>query len=439
MPSFEETPLPPPLKKLDAISLGARKKEIKLSPIKSSPKHESKIFKQKSEEYPNEKRKISLFSTSFDTVENTNMLDKLARNIEKTNELKLSGGGTMFLKSNTKKTPDTISPMKNDLLLDLQPKSILRERTGSGLELSKSMEFDKLSIMDKSDKDDEDKKSVRFNLDNNTDIGITFSDKSSSEDEIKSDKREKSRFTVSLVPEGSNNLKLIKPNPTDFIKPKLTLSRGSDSEEDSLIKNDKNSLNEFFDEDKSSESSIDDEKLRNKEKKFEQIAERKLAIMKQNIWEEKNDELMKFKTDVKESHKQELERILIEEKTNQEELIKKELENLRREMDTRTKGTLSEEKRRLEKYVDNLKNDFEGNLKLEEEKLKQHFEMKRDEIEKYYEEKLADIEKELAERVEKNRDEMILNHNATMEQLKQNHAIIIEEVKRQLNAEVRCY
>ncbi|KAJ8942918.1 hypothetical protein NQ314_009893 [Rhamnusium bicolor] len=148
------------------------------------------------------------------------------------------------------------------------------------------MDFDKLSIFDKSEKDDEDKKSVRFNLDNNTDIGITFSDKSSSEEElINSDKNHKvediinvkvtpnkSRFTVAPVLESlikSSALKLIKPNPADFIKPKLTINKSSDSDEDtkSIEKVAINNVETFFDSDNSISSLS--EKIIDKTKKLE--------------------------------------------------------------------------------------------------------------------------------------------------------------------------
>ncbi|KAJ8936300.1 hypothetical protein NQ318_001493 [Aromia moschata] len=203
------------------------------------------------------------------------------------------------------------------------------------------MDFDKLSLFDKSEKDDDDKKSVRFNLDNNTDIGITFSDKSSSEDDLAtSDKNNKvddiinvkimpskSRFTVAPVLEPlnkTNSLKLIKPNPTDFIKPKLTINRSSDSDEDtkSLEKVAINNIESFFDSDNSLSSPS--EKIAEMSKKLEERAEKKVTIIKQTLWEEKNEEIIKFKSDLQMSHKEELERILIEEKTKHEENIKTE-------------------------------------------------------------------------------------------------------------------
>lgn len=168
----------PPLKNLEASNVGTKKK---LLPIKSpddlDKKVPPKLMKQKSEDQSGlVKKRLNIFS-SFDS-------DK--------KELTVTGGGAMFLKSNTKKLTD-VSPIKTP---DAQPRSILRER--NLIEPSKSMEFDR--SMEKSDKDDEDKKSVRFNLESNTDVAITFSDKSSSEEEFQERKGEvKSRFTVSPV------------------------------------------------------------------------------------------------------------------------------------------------------------------------------------------------------------------------------------------------
>lgn len=229
LPSYEETPviqaslLP---KTLEPLSLGARKKENKLSPLKAKPvvdffdksaTNRPKLSKQKSEEQ---------FKTGFS--KRLNIFSSFDDKTPPGKELTLTGGGAMFLKSNTKKFD--VSPTKS---VDNQPRSILRER--NLLETSKSMEFDK--SIEKSDRDDDDRKSVRFNLDNTTDVAITLSDKSSSEEEFK---EAKSRFTVSPVNEmelkntEENVKKLIKPNPTDFIKPKLKVSVNSDSEEESF-------------------------------------------------------------------------------------------------------------------------------------------------------------------------------------------------------------
>ena len=344
----------------------------------------------------------------------------------------------MFLKSNTKKMVDsTPSPAKSETLDVNQPRSILRER--NSLEVSRSMDFDKISL-DKSEKDDDDKKSVRFNLDTNTDVAFTFSDKSSSSDDeeieeniinVKMTPTKKSRFTVSPVKEfqPETEKKLIKPNPTDFIKPKLTISKGSDSEDDSVIKSIERRDSE------GSEDSPLHTKMLMKTKKLEEKAEKKMAQLKQNIWEEKNDELVKFKDDLQESQKGELERILINAKTDHEEKIKAELENIRIEMENRNTGTLKEEKLKYDEMLEGLKSKLQEEFEVGERELKEKFETKKEEIEKYYEEKLAEIEKELAERMEKNRDEMITTHNSNVEQLKQNHSIIIEELKKEFKVE----
>ncbi|RZC42977.1 centrosomal protein of 164 kDa [Asbolus verrucosus] len=434
IPSYEEPPLS---KKLDPIFLGAKKKDIKLSPLKTSPKHEARLLKQRSDDQILSSRKISLnIFNSFDEKIDANF-DKHPRSLEKT-ELKITGGGSMFLKSNTKKLMDsTPSPAKSDSLdVQNQPRSILRER--NSLEVSRSMDFDKISL-DKSEKDDDDKKSVRFNLDNNTDVAFTFSDKSSSDDDLPdniinvkiSPNKPKSRFTVSPVKDfqPENEKKLIKPNPTDFIKPKLTISKGSDSEDDSIVKS-----MEKRESDGSEDSSLNT-KMLIKTKRLEEKAEKKIAQLKQNIWEEKNDELVKFRDDLQESQKEELERILITAKTDHEDKIKAELENLRIEMENRNTGTLKEERLNYEKQLEEARIKLQTQIEEEERKIKEKLELKREELEKYYEEKLADVEKELAERMEKNRNEMITTHGSNIEQLKQNHSIILEELKKGFKAE----
>ncbi|CAH0560801.1 unnamed protein product [Brassicogethes aeneus] len=396
-----------------------RKKDVKLSPIKvksplDSPK---KLFtKQKSEDLIN--------LGNIDVDEMVSVFSKHPRSIEKP-ELKVIGGGLSFLKSKK----------KDDSKNDDTPKSILRDR----IEHSKSVEFDKISLLDKSE-NDEDKKSVRFNLES-TDNALTFSDKSFSDEDLKNDiinvklTPSKSRFTVRPVLEPT--LKLIKPNPSDFIKPKLTISKNSDSEEDSFIKNlekqGKHNPEAFFEE--TSPDSPSEENMKFKSRKLEEKAEKKVNLLKQSIWEEKNEEIVKFRCNLKESHNAELERILINEKTVQEDKIKAELENLRKEMESRSVGTLKSERSKMENHLENIKKDIENKLKIEEESLKKHFDTKKEELEKYYEEKLADVEKELAEKVETNRDELLLSHNSIIEQLKQNHSIIIDELKREFQQE----
>ncbi|KAJ8912265.1 hypothetical protein NQ315_008856 [Exocentrus adspersus] len=458
--SLEEPLATLPPKKLEPIPLSARnKRDVRLSPLKlspnASPKRDLKLFKQKSEDYSVGNKKLSLGFNSFDEDKDSSNFDKHPRSLERSSELKVAGGGSMFLKSNTKKQTEVsiTSPAshgKVDSMQDLQPRSILREKPL--IEQSKSMEFEKLSLYDKSEKDDEDKKSVRFNLDNNTDIGITFSDKSSSEDELAtSDKNtkpedvinvkvtpsSKGRFTVSPVVDinKSSALKLIKPNPADFIKPKLTINKGSESDDDtkSMEKVAINNIESFFDSDNSVSSPSD--KISDQAKKLEDKADKKITILKQTIWEEKNEEIIKFQSDLQHSHKHELERILIEEKTKYESDIKTELENIRKEMEGRTTGALKDERQKLDSNLEKLKREQEKYFKEEENKLKEHFETRKEGLEKYYEEKLAEIEKELAEKVEKTREELIFNHNADIDQLKQNHAIIIEELKREFKLE----
>lgn len=394
IPSYEEPPNP---------TLLSTKR---LAPLKVSPKHEAKLLKQRSDDQILSSRKISL--NIFSSFDEKSSFDKHPRCIDKP-ELKLTGGGTMFLKSHTKNKIVDTSPGKSDLIDNQnQPRSILRER--NSLEASKSMDFDKVSL-DKSEKDDDDKKSVRFNLENTTDVAFTFSDKSiSSEDEVP-----ENIINVKISPNKPSQFeqpekKLIKPNPADFIKPKLTISKGSDSEDDSLFAK--------------SVDNDDDYILRSK--KLEDKVDKRIAKLKQNIWEEKNDELLKFKDGLQESHREELERVLVNAKTNYEEKIRDELESLRLEMENRnTQETLKHKKK-----VEEMKTHLDQQYSHAEQTAKNNFSLKCKELEKLYEEKSSKIEKELTERVEKTRDELIFTHNSNVDQLKQNHSILIEDLKR---------
>lgn len=283
-------------------------------------------------------------------------------------------------------------------------------------------------------------------MDNNTDIGITFSDKSSSEEEIMvSDKKHdeiinvkvtptKSRFTVSPVVEPLNKvLKLIKPNPKDFIKPKLTLRKSSESDDESKSL-EKVPMADFFDTDN---SSSEHEKIKiNSLRKPKQIAEKKIEALKQQIWEEKNEELIRFQTDLQKSHKEELKRVLEDEKQKQGEEIKTELAKMRNELEVSNQNALKDLESSLKENLQKLTRDLKENFLKEEKKLKDQYESKREELEKYYEEKLVETEKDLAEKVDKTKEEIVFSHNSNIEQLKQNHAILMEDLKREFKIEV---
>ncbi|KAL1505796.1 hypothetical protein ABEB36_005275 [Hypothenemus hampei] len=407
--------------KLHPLSLGPKKRDVRLSPLKlpHSPKHVSKLLKQRSEDILVGNNKFLHKFSSFDEEsKEAGMFDKHPRALDKM-ELKVTGGGAMFLKSNTRKIDQLVSPGQKSEGLDL-PKSILRDRA---MEHSKSMEFDKVSLNDRSDKDDEDKKSVRFNLDNTTDVGITFSDKSSSDEDIKEDVPLDRNHSLEKP---SSALKLIKV-PPDFIKPKLTINTGSDSEEDtkSLEKLEFKNIDDMF---LLESDSSPDEKIKDI---FERKADKKVAEIKQKLWEEKNEEITNFKLKLTESHKHELERILEEEKSKHEDSIKTEVDRIRGELEIRTK----EERLNFDKKVNDVLVAMEDNLNKEKDNITQHYETKKEELEKYYEEKLVEIEKELAERVEKLKEELLFNHNSDIDQLKQNHSIIMENLKREFNVE----
>lgn len=104
--SLEEPLVNLPPKKLEPLPLGARKKDMKLSPLKlspnASPKRDLKLFKQKSEDYTVGNKKLSLGFSSFDEEKDSNF-DKHPRSLDRSGELRVAGGGSMFLKSNTRK------------------------------------------------------------------------------------------------------------------------------------------------------------------------------------------------------------------------------------------------------------------------------------------------------------------------------------------------
>lgn len=450
LPSFEDT-LPIQASTPSKNESLVPKRDIKLSPIKTKPvelsdgSKKTKLCKQKSEELL-----MHTFGKRFGKFNSFDEKDGFNQTSQK--ELTLSGGGAMFLKCNTKKIDNdstNASFNKTSKGTDSQPRSILRERN---LEISKNIEFDK--SIEKSE--DDDKKIVRFNLDSNTDVALTLSDKSSSDNDFEDNKTNKvtdiqisetkSRFTVSPVKESihnpsneshtntsnqepiNKNLKLIKPHPTDFVNPKLNIIRNSDSDDDSGAYEKEPFAGKIL--------------LKNKhsEKRSKAEAEEELQRAKQAIWEEKNEELENFKEDMQESHKQELERLLIEEKTKYEIKIKVELENLRKEMENRATGALKEEKllleSNLETETDLLKKYYEQRKEEITKSLNSEFEIEKLVLEKSHKERLATLETDLEKEFEQKRANLVHSHNALLEKLKENHSITIEELKKEFLAEV---
>ncbi|XP_071056154.1 centrosomal protein of 164 kDa isoform X2 [Onthophagus taurus] len=442
LPSYEESPHPP--KTLEPLSLGARKKDLKLSPLSSklSPSGRltdpfyPKLQKQKSEDKignPLTLRKASIHKfNSFDMIDN------------KKDEFKLTGGGSMFLKSNTMNKENSNSLQIKDTLspdVNSQPKSILRER---GIETSRSMEFPK---SDKSDKDDDDKKSVRFNLDRTPDITFDFSDNSGSDNELKQIKNEvkdiinvsinakpaKSRFTVSPVQdilkkeEPKNNLKLIKPHPKDFIKPVLHSSDEEDTSSNSREKDTKSLENAELN--KGTTRNITKEK-----REVEKTIENQIEEYRKKIWEEKNEELQKYKAQIQQSQKSELERILTVEKESYEINTKKEIENLKKEMENKQIVALNSERLKLEEQLKEKINQLEGNYKKQEEeveeKVLEEFNLRKNKLESDLNEKIEHLERDLNALLEKHKDELTVSHNAILHEIKQKHEKVIEEMKK---------
>lgn len=431
LPSLDEplnfTISPVGLKPLEPISLGARKKEpLRLADIKS---------KQKSEERPDVPKRLTMFS-SFD-----------GGSEKKLGELKLSGGGAMFLKSNTvKKATDEPSEAKPEQ--SEPPKGILRER--SFIEPSKSMEFDK------SVAEDDDRKSVRFNLDSNPDITFDFGDNPQEKSfmDVKITPKGKTRFSISPVKdvlakfnnEEPSTMRLIKPNPKDFIKPKLrnplesdNATNVSDSEDDSILKSIDLKVSNFKEKmDKSdaileSDNSLEYIKTNRAQalRHIKEDAQREVEERKKKIWEDMNEELTMYKENIEESQQTEMERILREEKEKCEAKLKTELDKLHLEMDTQNSSILNSEKGKLQ--------DLSSKFKTEEESLESTYKIKLDQkrllLESNMQTKLDTMEVELNKKLSKTKDELLVSHKAIVDQINQNHNSAIEDLKRQMKAE----
>ncbi|KAF5286762.1 hypothetical protein FQA39_LY04185 [Lamprigera yunnana] len=427
LPSYEE---PPPLPHYNFP-----RRDVKLSPLKTRPKLNDidlKLCKQKSEDKPssaNRKMSFSLFK-SFD---------------EQEKGLTVSGGGAMFLKSNTKKQNETVTPTSTLNRLEGQNslRSILREN-------SKNTDLDKLTN-DKIDKDEEDKKIVRFNVEANSNL----SSEDSENDDVKIDNENediinvkitnnaitKSRFTVVRVEQdvpstvtdnGTRNLKLVKPDP-------LELKKESALNSDILLTSDSDDY---------SEENVEKELLKQTgSKNVDALKYSKEAIkvqdqvqfLKNSIINMSDKELESYRSEVYMSQKLVRDKILFEEKSKHETTIKEQLESLRIEMDHRLNGTLKEEKVKLEAQLEKEKAEltkhFESERQSWEQNLQKNNDLQKQVVQEKFTEKLLLIEKELNAKLEKSKDELIVSHNAILDQIRQNHAAILDELQKDFKAE----
>ncbi|KAK9873049.1 hypothetical protein WA026_020784 [Henosepilachna vigintioctopunctata] len=476
LPSYEEPPfstashLPKKLEPLfSTLKLNEKTspRRLRKSPtidLNGSPRHEPKFVKQKSEDHILINKKFAL-STTNSSCDDT--FDKHPRLFDTKSELKVSGGGSMFLKSNTKKNNDT--PDVN-LALDSQKptekKSILREHLAVNIkdfDLDLSTKSDNLYInepTDKNEKDDktedDEKKSVRFDLQSKN--KFNYSDESLSDEELSSKKninpvlqvslsslgKSKSPFALAIENEvltkpplpTNKKLKAIKQNCGGFAKPSLIRTKSSESEDDSPRSGKiKNITIEEIDLDSDNSTDSPDERISKRSTELERIMDRKVEKVKEKLWKSKNEELVKFQENLEDSQREELRRIIDREHEVQENKVMEALAKIRTEIDNRNMKILADEEVSLNEKLETLKSEQTNNFRKEEERLKQQFELKKEELEKYYEEKLAEIETNLADNVEKNRDELLMSHKSTIDQLKENHNIIIDQLKKELRLE----
>lgn len=427
----------------------------------------------------------------------------------------------MFLKSNTKKL---VSQISDSQLLDSTvsgdnieylPKSILRDRS-----LPETHTFSLISDEDKSKKEvEDDRKSVRFNLNattTNQQIDFRFSDsdeKDSFEEEIEifaenkikatSNKTElavkPSRFTVSPVvfdefgPKRSSdsifakidsaekleevqsprnsNLKLIKPNPTDFITPKIIgkpldvikpISILSDSEdesiskykakfptEDNLITEKLSKIQDSIPEENTadrSEISYEDPKPNELSEIKQDLAKYKQQILEENevemialkksLLENKEKEIERLKSTIIESQKTELEDFLKREKCNQEERFKNETGKLKEEMNKKYKQVLDEEEQKIEAKLSVKKMEMEKQFQQTLDDIEKSFKEKEKEIENNFQMSLKQTETDFLLKLEERIKEISIAHKAVIDRMKDDHELTLAELMRDFKSEV---
>lgn len=436
----------------------------------------------------------------------------------------------MFLKSNTKKLvqqakSDTSCNEFKSTESEQLPKSILRDRS-----LPETFTYkDPKETADKKLESEDDRKIVRFNLETqDVDIDFTFSEseqKSSSDEEMEIfiesklsatvESIAKSRFTVSPVfddeyrnkiakktgnlfdkIENANkleenisrntNLKLIKPNPTDFITPKLKtkpteinkpssiISEVEDEsvtkflakfpnedliileksditdsipEEDKSVEYDKRELIDMTLAQKNGEeleqelklkiSNEMQEKLDTYKKELQKNNEEKIKEYEKILLENKERAIEKLKREIKESQDNDLESYKLNIKQQHEANIKKELKSLQDEMKIKLDEAILEEQRIFQEKLNASKLEIEKNYEKNLEIIENTFKEKEKEIESNFQMSLKQTEAEFLLKLEERIKEISMAHKAVIDRMKDDHNITLEELLRDFKSEVR--
>lgn len=454
----------------------------------------------------------------------------------------------MFLKSNTKKL---VSQASDSQLLDSAslsdnivkpfgdlPKSILRDRS-----LPETHTFSRDSSEEKRKLEPEDdRKSVRFNLDTaDQEMEFAFTDSeqksttsSSSDEEIeifvetKTAEVKPSRFTVSPVlfdeygPQKkqeslfakienaekleeqattrNSNLKLIKPNPTDFITPKLigkpldvVKPILSDSEEDGGVAKFKakfpkedalisekmivdDAILEENVADKSIELSVEEKpEMENMEAKPEdpsvermevidlaieeeskkaelkQQMESNLEQYKRQLQNENDKDLEQFKQtllankqleiqnlmqSISDAQKVEYEELLATERQKQESNMKQEIDKLQEQMENRYSQALAEEEMRFQEKLAEKREEMERRYNETLDDIERAFKEKEKEIENNFQTSLKQTENDFLLKLEERIKEISTAHKLVMDRMKDDHELTLEELLRDFKSEV---
>lgn len=413
----------------------------------------------------------------------------------------------MFLKSNTKKL---VQQAKSDNSSDIKstdseqlPKSILRDRS-----LPEAFPLkDTIKDTTEVEKVDDDRKIVRFNLvTQDVDVDYTLSDsehKSTSEDDIDGFIKSKlatgtvtkSRFTISPVFDdeyknriGTRNeslfdkidnagkfeenasrnssLKLIKPNPTDFITPKLItkshdLTTEQDDEsipkftakypKDELIIIEKSNIEDSIpEEDKSFEATSDkrdpsdskdlqlkittemDEKLHDYKKQLETANGEKIKEYETILSENKQRAIEKLKLEMQRSQDDEISTVKRQHELN----IKSELKKLENEMEDKLDAAVRAEQLAFQEKLNASKLEIERNYEKQLELIESTFKEKEREIENNFQTSLKQTEADFLLKLEERIKEISLAHKAVIDRMKDDHSITLEELLRDFKSEV---
>lgn len=363
----------------------------------------------------------------------------------------LTGSGSMFLKSNTKRIDGTQSHPIDDCG---SVKGILRDSSLSDVRgrfnQETSFDFD-------------DRKSVRFNLEDKK-LDIKFdateldipkkresSEESNSEEQSEegwefSDNKDTS-YVIKLAVQGKNSMK--PPIPGKNPRTENGIDKKTEQQKSNIVKplydesdsdSDPSSVRSFPDKIKETNMASFKEKIsleqKEEEEKIRSEMRRNLQKIKKEIIEKNKADIDMFELEVlKSGNKEEMEKMILNEKKRFELDLSEVLEKKKRDNEIQLTKESENLKIKFNEKILELQKQHEKNIQDAIRSMEKKIENLKIDLEKENSKEIDDLRGVLIKKFDDKKTEILTEHRSAEEVLQKNHAEILEELERDLKTE----